>query len=123
MDYATLFLSCYDNSSWGGRSSPSTFIGWGRYVYISTFDDISVFLSWDDGPIESYQWDAAASDGNAVSPPRGASEEDFIQTLALHNTLNVQAIGFDGEFYRAEFDLIGSERAIGWVEAACTTPS
>ena len=123
VDYATLFLSCYDQREWGSRLIHSMFISWGRYVYISALDDITVYLSWDGEPEERDEWDAAGSNGDGVKPPNRRSEEAFYSDLMTHDNLDIRAIGFDYGSYRAAFDLEGVDQVLYWVQAACTTPS
>ena len=123
VEYATLFLSCYDFREWSGPLSLSTFISWRKYVHISSFDDITVYLSWDRGAEERVQWDAAGSDGDGVSPPDRRSEEDFYENLLAHDTLDIRAIGYDYGSYTAAFDLEGVDRVFTWVNVACTDPS
>ena len=122
VDYATLFLSCYDSREWGAGLSLSTFVSWARYAYITALDDITVYLSWNGGPEERFEWDASGTDGSGVKPPDRLHEMAFFEDLLQNHTLDIRAIGYDFSSYSASFDLAGVDQVFTWVRAACTAP-
>ena len=92
-------------------------IGWETYV--TSLDDRSAHLDWDDEPTEFERWDGG---GDWVSPQYSRThryDRAFISKLGQHSHLDFAVESVDG-WHHAKFQLDGFTEAYRPVAAYCS---